>query len=130
MFEFHGWVTIVEGWCEEQDDEALLAKNINQIRDEVKRLSEQEFGCKVKIGVANGLHHLTLHGFRNHTQTWVLELFESAGRIAKGSYGVLYIHDDEDHCYENEFQVWIMLRGKVERKKDQFLSPCMPKIEE
>jgi len=130
MYEFHGWVTIREGWNESQDDEVLLARNVEEIRTEAKRLAVEGFGCKAEVGVANGLYRLTIHGFRNHPQPWVRDLFEAAGRIAKGAYGLLYVHDDEDPDFNNEFQVWVMIRGKVERQRDQHLSPYMPMLEE
>ncbi len=72
MFEFHGWVTIQGGCCEAQDD-ALLEENVNQIRNKTKQLAIEEFGCEADISVSNGLYRLTIHGFRNHTQPWVLE---------------------------------------------------------
>ena len=130
MFEFHGWVTIQEGWCEAQEDDALLENNVETIRSEAFRLAVEDFGCKAEVATANGLHRLTIHGYRNHHQPWVLNLFKAAGRIAKGSYGILYIHDDEDPDMSNEFQVWIMIRGKVEMRNDTDLSPCMPKLED
>ena len=130
MYEYHGWVTIREGWCESQEDEVLLARVVDQIRAEAERLSVVNLGCKAEVAVANGLHLLTIHGFRNHRQDWVLDLFKAAGQIAQGSYGLLYIHDDEDPNYDNVFQVWIMIRGQVTRGEDRFLSPCMPTLEE
>ena len=130
MFEFHSWVTIQEGWCESQDDETLLAANVKEIRSEAERLLVDTFGCSADVAVANGLHRPTIHGFRNHAQSWVLELFRRTGQIARGSYGVLYIRDDEDPDHSNEFQVWVMVRGEVEKKEDALLSPCLPKLEE
>jgi hypothetical protein len=70
-----------------------------------------------------------MHGFRNHTQPWVYELFEYTGFVAKGSYGVLYVRDDEDKHFDNEMQVWSMVRGKTQKQRDGFLSPCMPLLE-
>jgi len=130
MFEFHGWVTINEGWCEAQDDDALLEDNVKRIRELAESLSETEFGCKADVAVTNGQYSLRLHGFRNHHQRWVLDLFTRAGQIAQGSYGLLYIMDDESPEYDNEFQVWVMKRGCVKKAKDELLSPCIPELEE
>ncbi|MBT3200027.1 MAG: hypothetical protein HN350_08920 [Phycisphaerales bacterium] len=129
MFEYHGWVTIHDGCSEEQDDNTLLSDSVKQIRGAVDQLDVNGFGCRVELAESNGLHHLTMHGHRNHSQQWPLELFETAGRIAKGSYGVLYIHNDEDIDFSNEFQTWVMTRGKVTKRTDQFLSPCIPTLE-
>ncbi|WP_255297566.1 Imm7 family immunity protein [Leptospira kirschneri] len=44
-----------------------------------------------------------------------------------GSYGLLYIHDEEDDKNEidhsNEFVVWKLARGHLNQEKDPFLSP-------
>jgi hypothetical protein len=51
-----------------------------------------------------------------------------------GSYGLLYVHDDEDIQDEednsNTFVVWKITRGKLTQEKDNYLSPCIPVIED
>ena len=61
----------------------------------------------------------------------MVDLFAGVGQDAPGSYGLLYIRDDEDpNGRVNEFQVLVMRRGKVTVHPDAFLSPCIPIIED
>lgn len=128
MFEFHGWVTIREGTSEAEDDDALFQENIRSIKELVEVY--QDGISRLDLIVSNGAYNLIMHGLRNHSQQWVTELFEKTGNIARGSYGVLYLNDDEDLEFSNEFQVLIMTRGTVQRHKDTLLSPCIPVLEE
>ena len=44
---------------------------------------------------------------------------------------MFYMHDDEDRTgMENEFQVFVIARGKIRREKDPFLSPFIPAVED
>jgi len=49
------------------------------------------------------------------------------------SYGLLYVHDDEDHSrgadHENDFRVWRLARGGFGELADPFLSPYIPTVE-
>ena len=50
-----------------------------------------------------------------------------------GSYGLLYVLDDEDYQdgdYQNEFRVWRLVRGALEERSDPFLSPFIPTVED
>ena len=35
----------------------------------------------------------------------MFELYKKIGKMAEGSYGLIYLYDDEDEGKENEFQV-------------------------
>jgi hypothetical protein len=83
--------------------------------------------------VINGTHVLWLAGCTNH---WgsdiddVMELLQVAGEQAEGSYGLLYVWDDEDAVHENVFRVWRLAKGVLSEHPDPFLSPCIPIIED
>ena len=47
-----------------------------------------------------------------------------------GSYGLLYVHDDESKDDCNSFVVYKLARGKVERIADTLLSPFIPTVED
>ncbi|KRF32213.1 hypothetical protein ASG93_04815 [Paenibacillus sp. Soil787] len=51
-----------------------------------------------------------------------------------GSYGLLYVHNDEDFKGEddnsNNFIVWKLARGKLTQEKDNYLSPYIPVVED
>ena len=44
---------------------------------------------------------------------------------------MIYLYNDEDrNGKENQFQVFLLARGKIEEKADPFLSPIIPTIED
>lgn len=47
-----------------------------------------------------------------------------------GSYGLLYVHDDEAKINSDVFVVYKLARGKVERTVDTLLSPFIPTVED
>ncbi len=130
MFEYHGWVTVQASAGDEETAERAAA---------VARVTERLSSLKGGSGLAdlrwvNGMAQVHLGGFLNHRagegQT-VVDLFAGVGQDAPGSYGLLYIRDDEDpNGRVNEFQVLVMRRGKVTVHPDAFLSPCIPIIED
>ena len=61
----------------------------------------------------------------------IFGLYRSIGEIAPGSYGLIYLYDDEDReGRENQFQVYMLARGCVEEREDLYLSPVIPVIED
>ena len=60
----------------------------------------------------------------------VFMLVNKIGELAEGSYGLIYLYDDEAVGKENQFQVFSLSRGSVEEFSDQFLSPIAPTIED
>lgn len=126
MFEYHAWVTIREGSKEGEDDSILLEKNIAEIEIALK---EHEGLGRIELFFQNGSAYVRMDGDHNHYHAYALDVFTKIGHIAKGSYGLLYINDDEHSEFNNEFQVWRMTKGNVVKMKDQFLSPCNPVLE-
>ena len=59
-------------------------------------------------------------------------IFKWVSEISKGSYGILYIQDDEDYGRKNEnkFKVLSMKKGRVKELDDIYLSPVNPEVEE
>lgn len=57
-------------------------------------------------------------------------MFYYVGEVAIGSYGLLYLYDDEDPIKDNSFKVYRLCKGKVVEFDDQLLSPFNPTIEE
>ena len=136
MFEFHGWATIrlPEG------DAAFKPIGRGPGYDAMKRLRQAINGahdefCDFDVRRAgNGLVYLSAHGLRNHRYEPVIELFRWMAAELPGSYGLLYVHDDEDGRrgseFGNEFRVWRLARGRCEEMADPFLSPYIPTVEE
>jgi hypothetical protein len=130
MYEFHGWATIRESPVDV--DEGNLRKIANNIQDHVRQLNWVSGSIELKW--INGIPMFNVAGKTNHRSQDADELFETYELIAKtapGSYGVLFIWNDEDkNGYDNEFRVFVLARGKVVENIDPFLSPCVPMIED
>ena len=61
----------------------------------------------------------------------IFAVFKLIGEIAEGSYGIIYLYNDEDtDGKENYFQVFSLARGMIKENLDEFLSPIIPTIED
>ena len=130
MFEFHGWASIqhhtkeVDSYQQERCWLALI--------EHVKALSvTREL---IHLQRYNGCDSLHVAGQHNHRSDYVFELFHWVAENAPGSYGILYIRDDEDFNrdgdYSNCFRVWKLCRGQLVEQPDPFLSPAIPTVED
>lgn len=127
MVEIHGWITIRETY--EVTDEENIEMIINQVNIEIEKLNY----CKPQIKRINGECFVEFLSCTNHMSSDAKELlsfFGIVGKVAKGSYGLLYIHNDEDEDNYNFFMVYRLARGKVEIYQDDLLSPIVPTIED
>lgn len=132
MFEFHGWITIRDTYTCDMEENEKFDLIINKIKIKI-----DSFGwCNGfhDIRVVNGEYQLIISGYLNHKSVEVNELFDIYNEIAKkavGSYGLLYVRDDEDpNGFDNEFSVYVMAKGSITRHKDTFLSPFVGVAEE
>lgn len=134
MVELHGWATIRENYFmdDDTDDDVRLDKIIQSIKKHIDTFHWQN-GI-VDLRAVNGVFHLAVSIFTNHRDTRIdeaLGLFQYISRIAPGSYGLLYLNDDEDkRGRENEFVVYVLAKGKLDECKDVYLSPLVPTVEE
>ncbi|QBS44844.1 Imm7 family immunity protein [Nocardia sp. CS682] len=125
MFEYHGWLTAQHDV--EYDDQARSAEVYEAVE---ARLAEFDtVSGLVDLRRVNGKIQLHVAGYKNHPQWNVVEAFKEIGTIAPGSYGMLWIRNDEDPDKFNEFQAIVMRRGQVSVEPDTLLSPCVPIIE-
>lgn len=130
MFEFHGWAKVQEAAA------PIEEKNIDKIADLIRiKIREQDWNTGIlELCAINGEYHLVFSGFTNHKGKDAKDIFNLLGyigNIAGGSYGLLYIRDDEDISgKDNEFQVFALVRGKLKGYKDPFLSPVVPILED
>ncbi|MBV6627074.1 MAG: hypothetical protein KI793_29745 [Rivularia sp. (in: Bacteria)] len=131
MYEYHRWITIRVTPGEIDNEQQKL----REISDYTRNLIE-DFDDERDIA---GLHFVNgecfawFSGSANHsssTSKILLDIFKLIENKAPGSYGLLYVWDNEIPELNNEFQVWRLVRGKFELFKDKFLSPCIPKIED
>ncbi|MFI7531288.1 Imm7 family immunity protein [Nocardia salmonicida] len=123
MFEYHGWVSL-RAHASAADDESSLRL------DEIRALMEEfsDYGL-MDLRALNGEYYIHLAGCPNRSGTWssgITDLFTRIGQLARGSYGLLYVYDDEDTAYAAGFRVFRMARGLVTVQADTLLSPVVP----
>jgi hypothetical protein len=89
-----------------------------------------EFSCFEVRQCGNGMIVLMAHGQRNHRFEPVIDLFRWVAESLPLSFGLLYVHDDEQQGRGNEFRVWRLAKGELKENDDPFLSPVIPTVEE
>lgn len=133
MYEYHGWINIriTPGEIEEKDEKVLWKLNLN-FKKIIGNFADSSNIAEFKT--INGEHFAWFTGCSNHRSSEseeLLNIFKLIGNKAPGSFGILYVWDTEAiEGLGNEFQVWRLVRGKIELLKDQYLSPCIPTIED
>jgi hypothetical protein len=129
MFEWHGWATIraSAGLDDDQaaDDrqreaEAIVVKLIENARGSTNEMAE--------LHQANGCLFVSLAGAHNHRDQTPIELFQSIGKAAPGSYGVLHAMD-HNHVTD-PWERWVMRRGAVTREIEDALTPHLGRVED
>jgi hypothetical protein len=130
MVQLHAWATIRESYVADNEDD-----NIETIIKQIKKFVHQnDLDDWVVLKFFNGTPYLSITMDRNRftdSVKSVLNLYEYIGQIANGSYGLIYLHDDEDkHGMDNAFQVFVLARGILNKKRDDFLSPLIPMVED
>ena len=130
MVELHGWVTIRETYRALLEEEEKIEILVTRIKDEINKLS----WFKPEIKAQNGEWFIEFTLFSNRINPQILEVFEfykQIGKLADGSYGLIYLYNDEDlNGKENQFQVFSLVRGVIKENPDPFLSPIIPVIED
>ncbi|SEK19542.1 Immunity protein 7 [Ruminococcus albus] len=128
MLELHGWLTIHE--CYGNED-AMSDCELNAVHDNIKKILNSH-DCGITHRYVNGGSFLNVLHCSNHRTPEadeIIGVFTEISKAADGSYGVIYLRDDEDKNFCNEFQVFVFKHGKCSKVRDDNLSPCIPKIE-
>lgn len=123
MFQLHGWITISKLSIAEKKD--ILRK----VKDKIQDLNLERKVINLKM--YNDTPCLSITLFQNRYTPIIQELFElvgTIGKIAKDSYGILQIYDDESTNSPNEFVNYFIQKGEIIKKKDDFLSPVDPTL--
>lgn len=127
MVEVHGWITLRETYRAVEDEN--MERVLDMVEREIRRLTRPA----IQIKVNNGAYYIEFSLYTNHLSGDVTELlafYENVGRMAQGSYGLLYMHNDEDDGLCNDFVVRRLARGQVTIFQDKFLSPLIPTVED
>ena len=128
MIELHGWLTVSETY---ENEDYYSKSDLEAIMLKVKNII-QESDCNIHSQYLNGTMFLDTLICSNHRTSQidiVIETYNLISKTATGSYGMIYIRDDEDSIHYNEFQIYIFKNGKCHYKLDNELSPCIPEIE-
>jgi hypothetical protein len=135
VFEFHGWATVRVDYRDDPDLDVLRRREeeaIGRLRTAMKA-ADDEVSLLDLRRTSNGLIVLLAHGLRNHRYGPVVDLFRWVAAELPFSYGLLYVHDDEDMRGGpepgNVFRVWRLARGRFDERADPFLSPYIPTVE-
>ena len=129
MIELHGWLTISET-C--KDEDLLSQAEIEDINQKVNKIIAN---CDndIELQYMNGIAFIrTLLCSNHHTKQVdsVIETYKNISKVATGSYGCIYLRDDEDAVHYNEFQIYLFKKGDCIYKIDKEFSPCIPVIED
>jgi hypothetical protein len=94
-----------------------------------------EFGdyALMDLRPMNDTYYLHLGGCPNHRGTHgpaLINLFVAIGKLAPGSYGLMYVYDDEDPVHTEGFRIFRLVRGTVTEHADSLLSPVVPTLED
>ncbi|MFI9159540.1 Imm7 family immunity protein [Kitasatospora aureofaciens] len=131
MFEYHGWINVLETAGADDEDIRLEEGRLNVIAEGIQqRVEEIASPHLLDLRRMNGALFLHFGGRRNHRDPEVLDFFREVGRLAPGSYGLLHVRDDENPAHENEVDVLRMVRGEVSEHAEPMLSPCVPVLED
>ena len=129
MTELHGWLTISETY---QNEDLLSQSELDSVMQTVKQII-QESSVSICIQYANGTAFLQTLFCSNHHTVEIDEIIQVYTRIAEtatGSYGMIYLRDDEDKIYHNAFQAYVFRKGKRYYQEDSYFSPCIPMTED
>ena len=129
MLELHGWLTISETY---KDEDKYTNESLENIMRQVTRIIESS-GTQLTLRYMNGTTFLTAQLYANHRTKEtdnIIETYKSVAKAATGSYGIIYLRDDEDTRHYNEFQIFIFKKGECIHKTDDIFSPCIPTIED
>ena len=128
MIELHGWLSIRET---HENEDIFPSNELESRRQRVEEIIRNNT-CGIRLEYVNGEPFIYSMFCSNHHTQEVDEIIETYKMISKhaiGSYGMIYLWDDEDKQYYNYFQVYVFKRGNCSFRLDKDLSPCIPVIE-
>jgi len=100
-----------------------------QLRDWLELNGSNWLKWQFSEGLNNHCGILQFHTSRNHRAASVWSLMEFISEQSLGSYGVVFVHDDEDNGartsndFAQSFRVWRILDGQITEHADPLFSP-------
>ena len=135
MFEFHGWFNIrhqghnqrwEEGDIDGTEYERQMGLLLEQFEAEFGEHAAHQFHI---IRGGNDQRTLHLSGLTNHASSFPLTVIEWLRIHAPYTYGLLYIHNDEDPKNPDGFVVYRLAKNVITKVEDRLLSPVVGTVE-
>lgn len=129
MIALYGWLSISETY---ENEDLYPQETLENIMCQVKAIILHSQSA-VELRYMNGTPFVSTAYVANHRAEDVdaiIETYKSIAKTASGSYGVIYLRDDEDKAHSNEFQKFVFKKGCCTLQKDTDFSPCIPTIED
>ena len=126
MVELHGWLSV---WETYEDEDLLSRDELDGIMRKVKDIVSES---GIELRYVNGVPFVNTLIYSNHRTAeidQVIEAYKNISKTATGSYGMIYLRDDEDAEHYNEFRVYVFKNGTYTQRSDKDFSPCIPMIE-
>ncbi|WP_338542495.1 Imm7 family immunity protein [Paenibacillus tundrae] len=125
MYEFHGWVVL--RYHTHDTNERLQDEAVERFIQYIKEVDSMNLSMVKRYNLQDSW---IISGLHNHSKAYVIDAFHWIAIHLPGSYGLLYIHDDENQDENDCFTVRRLVRGQVTLEKDPFLSPYIPTVED
>jgi hypothetical protein len=140
MYTFFGWAEL--RYHSHDTNEELQNTAVDNFINYIDGMESVDISM---VQRRNGLDSFMISRMHNHTASYIIDVFEWIAKNLPGSYGLLYVHDDEESygAYKyskyydnprvdnsNKFVVYKLAKGCLTREEDPFLSPCIPTIED
>ena len=131
MYEFHGWFSLAESTRE--PNEGQIETAVAGMRPLLQQFEPHRSNADLRP--LNGEYFLTVNGLLNREIDEARTLDELLSYLAEhlpGSWGLLYDRNDEwaEGDFVGEFRVRVLARGVVTVRRDPFVSPWQPVIED
>lgn len=129
MVEIFAWLSVHATAADEDKLPPEYEKRIISQVGDILRQSD----CGIRLQHMNGQYYLQTAFCSNHRTAETDAIIAAYSRVAaaaSGSYGMLYLRDDEDARYHNAMQVYHFRRGTVTHGIEPDFSPCIPKLED
>ena len=129
MIELHGWLCIREM---AEDEDAFPDGTEETIMNKIRTIIDGS-NAEITMQYANGTPFLQTLYCANHRTDEVgeiIHIYQHISSVATGSYGMIYLHDDEDTAHFNSFVVYLFRRGHCGMHIDPYFTPCIPTIED
>ncbi len=128
MIELHAWLTI---WPTYMDEDIHTEINEEEIYKKIDNILNNQKYNSLYLVEKNGPRALNVCLYDNRQTAKskeIIDIFTEIAKVATGSYGVLYLWDDEDVVHNNEFQLLVARKGNCYWIHDQIFSTCDPRI--